>query len=101
MSTIQPSVLRRQAGDMLQKAPYDPKRLVLIHTSVALGDLFTAIDNLSGDVCATFTDSANNEIWEFICPTFGGSKTSYQPFQNIKIVNLEMDLPCPEKKKIT
>ena len=37
MSTIQPSVLRRQAGDMLQKAPYDPKRLVLIHTSVALG----------------------------------------------------------------
>lgn len=37
MFTVRPSVLRRQAEDMLQKAPYDPKRLVLIHASVALG----------------------------------------------------------------
>lgn len=38
-------------------------------------------------------------MWGFIYPTFRGSKTSYQPFQNIKIINLEMGLPCPEKKK--
>lgn len=56
MFTIQPSVLHRQAEDMLQKAPYDPKRLVLIHTSVALGaSLLVSIVNyiLSQQIAGT------------------------------------------------
>lgn len=36
---IQPSVLRRQAGDLLQKATYNPKKLVLIHTAISTGSL--------------------------------------------------------------
>ena len=34
---LQPSVLRRRAGEVLQKAAYEPKKLVLIHTAVAVG----------------------------------------------------------------
>lgn len=37
---LQPSVLRRRAGDLLQRAAYDPKKLVLLHTAVAAGSLF-------------------------------------------------------------
>jgi len=37
---LQSSVLRRQAGEVLQKAAYNPKRLVLIHTAVAAGSIF-------------------------------------------------------------
>jgi len=34
---IKPSALRQQAGSILEKTPYCPKKLVLIHTAIALG----------------------------------------------------------------
>lgn len=34
---IQPSFLRKEATDRLRQAAYDPKRLVLLHTAIALG----------------------------------------------------------------
>ncbi len=37
MVTIKPSALRHQAGEALQNATYNPKRLVLLHTAIALG----------------------------------------------------------------
>ncbi len=45
---IKPSVLYRQAGDALQQPAYNPKKLVLLHTAVALGCslLVTALDYL-------------------------------------------------------
>lgn len=37
MFTIKPSVLRHQAGEVLQNSTCDPKKLVLLHTAIALG----------------------------------------------------------------
>ncbi len=37
MVTLQPAALRRQGADLAQSSPYNPKRLVLLHTAVALG----------------------------------------------------------------
>lgn len=43
---IQPSFLRYQAAERLQQSAYNPKRLVLLHTIVALGSfLFTTLAN--------------------------------------------------------
>ena len=36
----------------------------------------------------------------FFCGGMGAGKTSYQPFRNIRIINLETDLSCPEKNHL-